>query len=78
MAELVKRYRDAREEAGLHVAYRDGARVEGTTERDTREDYILLSLRLKWSVSLHGYDLKVRPRGLATCRHMVPSLYRSL
>ncbi len=45
--------------------------MEGTTEGDTREDYILLSQRLKWCVSLRGYDLKVRPRGLATCRHMV-------
>jgi hypothetical protein len=47
------------------------APATGTTERDTREDFIMLSERLKWSVSLRGYDLKVRPRGLKTCRHMV-------
>ena len=29
MGELARRYRDAREEAGLHSCYQDGARVEG-------------------------------------------------
>ena len=39
--------------------------------QDTREDYILLSPSLKWSVDLKGYDLKVKPRGLTSCHHMV-------
>jgi hypothetical protein len=70
MKSLLSRYRDARDEAGLHSFFADGARVEGTTEADTRVDYILLSQKLPWSVRVGGYDLKVRPRGLPEGRYL--------
>ena len=69
MKSLLSRYRDAREEAGLHGLFEDGARVEGTTEADARLDYVLLSDRLPWTVKAGGYGVQVRPRSFPDGRY---------
>ncbi|KAJ1476577.1 hypothetical protein T484DRAFT_1965446 [Baffinella frigidus] len=58
------RYRDTRAAAGWETVFEDGARVESTTSWDTREDYILLSSKLAWTLAPGSFNIYAHPPGL--------------